>query len=339
MRILVIKPKHIGDTLILTPTLTAIHQNYPSVRISVVVRQGCQKILLGCPAVERIFTVAAVDKNERKLNHLVSEITTWLSLLNTRFDYVFELGDGHRGRLLASSVSTSHRISVSPAEPLKSSSLKPFTVSKLNWESLHRVEKDFFTVKEFLPLNNSTPPPLTFVRERTRPWPEAAQLSNFAVVQIGKRQASSRWPIERWIATCKALLSHLSHIVISSGPAPDEVAEAKSIQAELGNRILITQGRADWPQLADLLYRAKFYLGLDTAAMHLAAACGCPIVALFGPTRETHWRPWNRPDAIILNGGCEVVTDEELLARSMLKIETVHVIAACLSLLAKPGRE
>ena len=49
MRILLIKPKHIGDTLILTPTITAIKQVHPEAEIWVMIRRGCEGILAGCP--------------------------------------------------------------------------------------------------------------------------------------------------------------------------------------------------------------------------------------------------------------------------------------------------
>ena len=49
MRILLIKPKQIGDSLILTPTITAIKRAHPEAEIWVVVRRGCEGILAGLP--------------------------------------------------------------------------------------------------------------------------------------------------------------------------------------------------------------------------------------------------------------------------------------------------
>ena len=51
--------------------------------------------------------------------------------------------------------------------------------------------------------------------------------------------------------------------------------------------------------MAGLLYRAKLFVGVDTAAMHLAAACQTPTVALFGPSFESEWRPWHTPHLIV----------------------------------------
>ena len=51
-------------------------------------------------------------------------------------------------------------------------------------------------------------------------------------------------------------------------------------------------GRLSWQELAALLGRARIYVGPDTSVTHLAAATGCPTVALFGPTDPRLWGPW-----------------------------------------------
>ena len=60
MRILLIKPKQIGDSLILTPTITAIKRAHPEAEIWVLVRRGCEGILAGCPGIARTLTLAGV---------------------------------------------------------------------------------------------------------------------------------------------------------------------------------------------------------------------------------------------------------------------------------------
>ena len=61
MRLLFVKLKHIGDALIMTPALMAARAAYPRAEIWVVVRQGCEGILAGCPAIDRVLTTAAPE--------------------------------------------------------------------------------------------------------------------------------------------------------------------------------------------------------------------------------------------------------------------------------------
>ena len=256
-----------------------------------------------------------------------------LRLLATRFDLVFELGDGHRGRLLARLARAKKRYSVCPATPFKPNKEKSFQVARFDWQLCHRVEKDYRSVAEFLPLPEAIPP-LRFARKRARDWPPAAGLRNYCVMQIGSRQKFNTWQMEGWARVGAWLLQRFERVVISCGPSTDEVELAARLARDLGPRALSTEGRASWAEMAGLLYHARLYVGLNTAAMHLAAACGCPAVALFGTTSEVHWAPWRVPHRMVTEGDDTPEFDPaKLLARSegrtMAGITAAKVIAAC----------
>ncbi len=51
-------------------------------------------------------------------------------------------------------------------------------------------------------------------------------------------------------------------------------------------------GRLDLNQMVALLEGAALYIGPDTSITHLAAACGVPVVALYGPIDPRLWGPW-----------------------------------------------
>jgi heptosyltransferase-3 len=338
MRILLIKPKHIGDSLLLTPAIVALKRARPDAEIWVVVRRGCEGILAGCPEIHRILTVSPVDKHERNRGDFWRTLGTMLRLNAVpRFDFIFELGDGHRARLLAR-IARGRRYSVRPATPLSRWNARGFSgFSSFDWQTCHRVEKDFYSVAEFFPLAQPIPP-LRFDRAAARDWPPARDLTRFCVMQIGKRQSVGRWNREGWEEVARWLLERIGGLVISSGAAPSEVEEALWLQDRLGPRALATAGQAGWPQMAGLLYRARLYVGLDTATMHLAAACGCPAVALFGSTYEGQWRPWQSPHRIVTESDATPTGDPKAdlaraKARSMAGITPAKVIAACEELL------
>jgi heptosyltransferase-3 len=236
----------------------------------------------------------------------------------------------------------SRRYSVRTASPLKWLERQRFTaVSSFDWQTCHRVEKDYHSVAEFLPLPRPIPA-LRFEREFAQSWKPGAALTDFCVLQIGKRQSVSRWHRQGWEEVGRRLLERFSAVVIVTGPADYEVEEATWLMERLGPRVLSTLGQADWPQVAGLLYRARLYVGLDTAAMHLAAACHCPIVALFGPTVEDHWHPWRAPYRIVTSRGYVPVEDvlkrqANAKQRTMNQIEAGDVVAACEELLSEVG--
>jgi ADP-heptose:LPS heptosyltransferase len=72
--------------------------------------------------------------------------------------------------------------------------------------------------------------------------------------------------------------------------------------------------------------------------MHLAAACGCPVVALFGPSIEDHWHPWRVPYRVVTSPGYTPPADSveryaRIKKRTMEEIQPRQVIAACQELL------
>src|SRR5260221_7107034 len=275
MHFLFIKPQRIGDTLILTSTLRAVKETYPEAEVWVLVRRETGGILAGCPYVDHVLTMAGSDDKKISLRTLGEGIRDLWRLRQVRFDVVFELSDHHRGRLFACLARARHRYSARLFGKMNWWERWRFTAQS-TFESghCHRVERDFYSVAEFLPLKASTPPPMVFDRERTKAWPEGGDLSHFCVLQIGTWKDYSRWPRENWRDVASYLLKHVDQIVISTGPAGHEVEEALWLRQELGPRVVCTKGRTTWAQVAGLLYQARLYVGHDTAAMHFAAACG-----------------------------------------------------------------
>jgi heptosyltransferase-3 len=340
MRILFIKPKEIGDSLILTPTIRATKQLYPQAEIWVVVRRGCEGILEGCQEIDRILAISGVEKRERTARDFWRDVRALQQLRRVPFDMVFELGDGHRGRLFATLTRATRRYSVRLCGPMNWWERRRLTAeSSFQWQESHRVEKDFFSVSEFLHLPQPIPS-LVFARNRMQSWPEGGKLTHFCLLQIGSRKLANRWPREKWREVVAYLLSRFEQVIVSCGPSPEEVSDAEWLRKELGSRIVCTLGKTNWSQVAGLLDKAALYVGLNTAAMHLATACNCPIVALFGGTSEEHWRPWQGNYRIVAAGNFSYVSDynerhQLTRSRNMNDIQPAQVIEACQEMLSE----
>jgi heptosyltransferase-3 len=61
----------------------------------------------------------------------------------------------------------------------------------------------------------------------------------------------------------------------------------------------ILVGQLSLKELGALIARARFFFGVDSAPMHLAAAVGTPAVALFGPSGAFNWGPWGEGHLVI----------------------------------------
>ncbi|WP_028573330.1 glycosyltransferase family 9 protein [Desulfonatronum lacustre] len=337
MKFLFIKLKHIGDSLLLTPMIRSVRAADPQAEIWVVVRRGCEGILAGCPDIDRVLTAAAPEKNKRRPWNWASDFGLAAAVRRERFDYAFELGDGDRGRWLTLISGARHRCANAAGRPLHWWWKRTFTdFSDFWWYKSHQVEKDFYTVSDCLPepLPLSIPP-LSFARERTRPWSPAGNLTRFAVLHPGTRWSIKRWPEQRWRELCARLLERIPAIVLSCGPDPEEVRLCTALSRSAPGRIISTSGQTSWAQLAGLLHRAVLFVGVDTAAMHLAAACSCPTAALFMGSSPIEWAPWQTRHVVIQP---EPADEESPPGSPAERISVNMVLQACDELLRDEGR-
>lgn len=337
MKILLIKLKNIGDTLIMTPVIAGIRQRYPQAHLAVLVRQGTQGILAGCPGIDEVFVSAAPEKEKRGFVWW-KDIRTLMHIRASAFDWVFELADNDRGRWMSIFSGGRYRVTSSWGWIVPWHFLHGFSVfSKQNWQLMHRVEKDYRLVSEFLPLPEEIPP-LVF-EPPAGCDPLVVPGRPYVVLHPVSRWKRKAWTCERWVSVGKALMAKGFDCIVSSGPDPVEVELAEEITAALGEHASCTQGRRSWAELARLISGARLFAGLDTAAMHLAAACQRPVVGLFAQSIEHQWGPWKCPHEVVRPGG-DLPPDfpdfiEAAAQRSMLDISESDVIAACDRLLAR----
>jgi heptosyltransferase III len=292
MRILIVKLKHIGDTLLLSPTLAGIKQTYPQARLWVLVRKGTEDMLSGSPYVDRVLTCAEPEKKLRE-NSFFSTWKLMAELRKQKFDYVFEMGDGDRGRWISLLSGARHRCCSGVALQARPSLFWRLSFpqkSAFPWNYRHRVEKDYYTVADCLPLGAEIPA-LSFFGERETERLKA--MGSFdVIIHPTSRWRRKLWPNSNWILLGKELAARGHRILISCGPGKFEETMAEEIQKGIGSQALSSQGQLTWQELAYLMKKAVLFLGVDTAAMHLSAACQLPSVVLFGPSQVEAWHPW-----------------------------------------------
>jgi heptosyltransferase III len=339
LRLLFVKLRHIGDALLLTPTLAAVKQALPRAEIWVVVRRGSEGILAGCPHIDELRTAMIPEHGAARDVHRGSDAGLLRELRAARFEHAFEMGGGDRGRWLVTLSGARGRTTSIAARRFpklwKPAFNRPSTTRRYGF---HEVQRDYIVVGDVLPLPGEIPP-LEFASAAMRPWAPGGDLEDFAIIHAGTRWAHKAWQEERWIETGRALLQRVPRIVLSSGPDPAERALAARIREALGPAAISTDGQTDWAQLAGMLGRAKLFVGVDTAAMHLSAACQCPTVALFGGSKLAEWYPWRvrhrvvRPQEWL---GEDPMADRKTDAL-MREIPVDRVVAACGEVLAGGG--
>jgi heptosyltransferase-3 len=121
----------------------------------------------------------------------------------------------------------------------------------------------------------------------------AALRSPYVVVHVPSLVRYKQWPVAHFAALVQALVARDVQVALSGGPSDADrhlCAEVARIAAS--PRLLDLAGRLSLAQMATLLQGAAAYVGPDTSITHLAAACGTPVIALYGPISPRLWGPW-----------------------------------------------
>lgn len=106
------------------------------------------------------------------------------------------------------------------------------------------------------------------------------------------------WPPDRFASALNQLQSERDVDVVLFG-TPSETEVSAAIQAGLARPALDMTGRTQIAELPALLSRCSAFLGNDSGAMHVAAAVGVPVVAIFGPTDPCGTAPVTRRSTIV----------------------------------------
>lgn len=131
-------------------------------------------------------------------------------------------------------------------------------------------------------------------------WPGAGPgEGRWIALQPGARWDNKRWPAEHF-ATLIRLIARENPAVrfaILGGPADLGIGE--SIARAAPERCLNLCGRTSLPEMVEWVRRCDLMVTNDTGPMHVAAALGKPLVALFGPTEPDRTGPYRRPDDVL----------------------------------------
>ena len=120
------------------------------------------------------------------------------------------------------------------------------------------------------------------------------------LLNVGASKPANRWAPERMGMLAEAIQAELGLAVCLTGGPGDRPATDRAL-AEVGQRASLRDlvGQTSLLQLIALARRARVFVGCDTGPMHIAAACGTPVVALFGAADPERTGPWGAAHRVV----------------------------------------
>ncbi len=158
---------------------------------------------------------------------------------------------------------------------------------------------------------------------------------------------AKQWPPERMAALAARLVTDAGATCVLLGAAYDRQA-ARAIESwlraqapEAADRVVDLVGRTSLGALVGVAARTRVVVSNDSGAMHLAAAVGRPVVALFGPTNERATRPLGDHDVLLEDVFCRpcMLRDCPIDHRCMKRLTVDRVFEAVRRRMAVPATE
>ncbi|MFA6310484.1 MAG: glycosyltransferase family 9 protein [Sterolibacterium sp.] len=290
-RILLACPQRIGDVLLATPLARSLKRAWPQAEVAMLVFQGTEGVLAGNPDIAEVIVVP-------RRTDLAARAAE-LRALWRRYDLALAPLATDRARIYCWAAGRRRVGLVNPG-------FKDLAKTLLLNQSLGFDDLDTHTVAMGLslagllgiaPCYDVVPPaiaPACLDSLLARLGPLAG--NPFAVLHVYPNFAYKMWPPAAWIALAQSLQQRGLGVAFTGGPEGAERAYVDAIARALPDRprTLDLAGTLTLGATAELIRRARLYVGPDTAVTHIAAATGTPTVALFGPSNPVKWGPWPR---------------------------------------------
>jgi heptosyltransferase-3 len=309
-RALVVKLRHHGDVLLASPVFSVLKNHAPQLEIDALVYAETAPMLELNPAISQ---VQCIDRGWKRRGWLAQAAAEWslLSRLRGRhYDLVVHLTEHPRGAWLARLAGA--RYSVAPKAGGRGgwwnrSFTHLYALPRAGCRHMVEINLDALRRIGVQPLENERWLSLVAGAEAERRVDGLLATHGLTEAKFVQLHPGSRWQFKCWepernAALIDALAARGHRVVVTAAPDADELAFVARIREQCAAPFVDLSGKLSLKELAALTSRAWLFVGVDSAPMHVAAAMGTPVVALFGPSGELEWGPWRVPHRVVASG-------------------------------------
>lgn len=317
-RVLVIKLRHHGDTLLITPVINTLKINFPNAEIDILINQETSPMVEHFSAIHRIFTLDKAWKKEGKLARFRHEWQLLTDLRHRRYDVVINLADQWNSAIITRLTGAKIRIGYDIYKRQSPFWKKCFThlIPLGSVDKKHMVEQNLALLQPLQLPKTDTQVSMTYSEQDKQcvidKLASQGVYASYIVIQPTSRWFFKCWDDNKWSELIDALEQDGYQIVLTSGPDPREKEMVNTIiKGCSSNNLISLSGQLSLPQLAALIDNARLFIGVDSVPMHMAAALKTPLVALFGPSKLFHWSPWKHIGEVLWAGNYGELPDPD----------------------------
>jgi ADP-heptose:LPS heptosyltransferase len=296
-RVLVVKLRSIGDTVLATPSLIALRRFLPDAQIDILLEPWVAPVLEGFDVVDNILTVE---------DGILSRVATAWELKRRHYDVTFNLHGGTTATFFTAASRARHRVGlVSYQYSFLYNHLLASPAAFWGRDVMHSAEQQL-ALLGFAGVPVDDRPKSRLAITDTGKTPRVSEWharGNYAVLHPGTAFFTKQWSPEKFAVTADFLAEKgLTPVVVGS---KDEIGILDQVR-DASTRPVATLSGLTLPEITALASEAKLFVGNDSGIAHIAAAVNTPCVVIFGSSNRDHWRPW-APSNDVPN---EIVYDE-----------------------------
>jgi ADP-heptose:LPS heptosyltransferase len=156
--------------------------------------------------------------------------------------------------------------------------------------ALHEVEKDF-AIASLVGAVGTPRLELTARSDMTEPMPVVANAHGYAAVALRGSEENRQWTVDQAAQALETIHDEFGLSAVCVGGAADAPL-AEDLVRRTRAPVVSLAGSVDLATSIEVIRRAAVMIAVDSGPMHIAAAVGTPLVALFGPGDPRECRPW-----------------------------------------------
>lgn len=290
-RVLVVRLRSIGDTVLSTPSLIALKRFLPGARIDVLLEDWVAPVLEGFEAVDNVLTF--------KKDDLKSRLQIAWKIRQNRYDVAFNLHGGTTATFFVRASGAPHRVGFAEYQySFLYNHLLDSAADFWHQKNTHSAEQQLALLGFVgVPVEDKPKSRLTISQKAQNTIEEKLQLeiqnsslkSKIALFHPAAAFETKQWATENFARVAEFLREKNFQTI---------AVAAKNESKILGNlkrasRVpIITFDDLTLPEITALASNADLFIGNDSGIAHIAAAVQTPTVVIFGSSNINHWRPW-----------------------------------------------
>ena len=295
-RVLVVRLRSIGDTVLSTPSLIALRRFLPNAQIDILLEDWVAPVLDGFNVVDNILTVSRSDKKSR--------VETAWQVRRNRYDVAINLHGGTTATFLVRASGAKYRVGfVNYQYNFLYTHLAPSPLEFWKTEYAHSAEQQLALIGFVgVPVEDKPKSRLVVSEKNAKEMDLFLHVhgvgdEELALIHPAAAFEEKQWSTEKFTKIIDYLAAHNIFSVAVAA------SEEKHIIEELSRKTsTVFHGFTNLtlPEITALASRAKIFIGNDSGIAHIAAAVNTPTVVIFGASNVNHWRPWtNAPNEIV----------------------------------------